>query len=219
MDIFLKLRIGLNLFELLACLSGFANWKKIRGSYWEYFPFYLAIIFLSEVIGEYAGYRLHWVKFNLSWYRFFVIPFQFLFFYWLFWKYFSGDTVKTWVLAGLLIYLLSWILESAFLAGVETTFYSFTYLAGNVVLLVLVIVFFAKFMRSDEILNYKQSMMFWVSVGLLVFYLMSLPLYGLWNTLVYNYYDFFNDYWIAITLFNYMMYLLFTIAFIWGRPK
>lgn len=219
MDIYLKLRIGLNFFEALAVGASLMYWKKLRHSYWRFFAFYLATIFLAEVTGEFTGYQLHWVRFNIALYRYFVIPLEFLFFFWLFWKYFGRSLRRWWAFAAAFLYLICLAVDLAWLGGLETAFFSFSYMAGNMSLLVLVILFLSDFIRSDEILNYRSSMMFWVSAGLLVFFMLSLPLYGLWNTLAYRHPGLFNRYWIATMVFNYIMYLLFALSFVWGKPR
>jgi len=219
MDIYLKLRIGLNICEAVACLTGFAYWKNIRNTYWKWFPVYLAIIVVTEIAGEIAGYRLQWVQFNRNLYTFFCIPLQFLFFCWLFWKYFEKGNYKNWALTGSVLYLLSLFINIFFLANIRFSFFSFSYMMGNVILLILTILFFRIFIKGNEILEYRSSRMFWICVGLLVFYLLSLPLYGLWNTLAAEYPALFNKYWIITTILNYLMYILFALSFIWGKPK
>lgn len=219
MDIYLKLRIGLNLFEALACITGFIYWKKIRNTYWKWFPVYLGIILLTEITGEIAGYRLQWFQFNRNLYTFFCIPFQFLFFYWLLWKYFERSSYKYWALAGAGAYLLSFFINIFFLAGMRFAFFSFSYMMGNLVLLVLIILFFRIFTKGNKILEYRSTNMFWVCLGLLIFYLLSLPLYGLWNTLAVKHPKLFDNYWIITMILNYLMYLLFTLSFVWGKPK
>ena len=219
MDIYLKLRIGLNIFEALACITGFIYWQKIRNTYWKWFPIYLAIIVITEITGEIAGYSLQWVQFNRNLYTFFCIPLQFLFFFWLFWKYFEKTSYRYLVLAGALIYMLSFFINIFFLANVRFAFSSFPYMIGNVVLMVLTILFFMIFIKGEEILEYRSSNMFWVCLGLLIFYLLSLPLYGLWNTLAAKHPGLFDNYWIITMILNYLMYLLFILSFIWGKPK
>ena len=219
MDIYLKLRIGLNCFELLAATVGFFYLKELRNGYWKFFPVYLAIVFLIEVTGEYTGYVLHAVQFNIALYRYFGIPFQYLFFCWLFWKYFQQTDVAKWPLVGAAVYLVCCIVDIIHPIGTKAAFYSFSYMVGSIVLLALVLLFLFKFMRSEEILFYRRSRMFWVATGLLVFYLLSLPLYGLWNTLVYDYPEVFNQYWMVTMVLDALMYLFFTFAFIWGKPR
>ncbi|MFN8306243.1 MAG: hypothetical protein U0T79_05680 [Ferruginibacter sp.] len=219
MDIYLTLRIVLNIFEALACITGFVYWKRISGTYWKWFPVYLGLICITEITGEIAGYRLQLYQFNRNLYTFFCIPLQFLFFCWLFWKYFGKHSSRNWALAGAALYALSFLINVLFLSNFRFVFFSFSYMMGNLVLLVLTILFFNAFIRGNEILRYRSSNMFWVCLGLLGFYLLSLPLYGLWNTLAVKYPRLFDNYWIITMIMNCLMYFLFTLSFVWGKPK
>jgi hypothetical protein len=156
---------------------------------------------------------------NVEMYRYFGIPVQFLFFCWLFYRYFGGSSEKKWPIIGACVYLLSWLAEIFFSQAVKGWFMSFSYTMGNITLLSLIILFFIKFINSREILSYKQSMMFWVSLGLLSFYLGTFPFYALRNTLAVSYPEIFYAYLNINYVLDYLMYIFFTIAFICGRPK
>jgi hypothetical protein len=223
------IQIGLYFFEFLACLMGFIYWKKIKDTYWKWFPIYLAIVVLveltckvivetlddsSNLVNPYRGSNI-----NAAIYRYFGIPIQFLFFFWLFRQYFSKQKKHKWPLIGAAIYILSWITEQLFFEHVDTWFMSFSYTIGNIVLLVLIILFFIRFVNSEAILKYKHSMMFWVCLGLLAFYLGTFPFYALRNTLYKTNKSVFSIYSYVSMGLDYLMYIFFTISFIWGRPK
>ncbi len=213
------IKYGLNFFELVACVTGFIYWKKIKHSYWKWFPIYLAIILITELTGKYILVVLHDRKLNANIYRFFGIPIQFLFFFWLFKQNLKPYKEKRWPLYGAAIYIISWVVDFVYISKMKFGFQSFSYTMGNIILLVLLILFFVKFINSDEILEYKSSMMFWVCVGLLIFYLGTFPFYGLRNTLLQNYRGVYDVYWYINFILDYLMYILFAIAFIWGKPK
>jgi hypothetical protein len=219
MNKYLLFRLLLNLFELLACIAGFIYWKKIKKSYWKWLSVYLTVIAITELLAEYIGYQLGNEQLNADINFFFSIPLQFIFFFWLFYKWFESYKERKWPLAGAATYFISLMTELFYFSDKKLWFLSFSYTTGNIVLLVLTLLFFYNFMRSDEILKYKQSMMFWVCLGLLFFYLGSLPFFGLWNTLAIEYPNLFNRYWIVQISLNCLMYLFFAIAFIWGKPK
>ncbi len=62
-------------------------------------------------------------------------------------------------------------------------------------------------------------MLFWVSLGLLLYYLGTFPYYGLRNTFVKDFHDVFVTYTYIEYFLNSLMYLMFTISFIWGNPN
>lgn len=207
-------------FEVAASITGFIYWKKIKDSFWKWLPFYLGIIGLSEVIAAYL-YEHRQPVLATGLYRYFVIPMEFVFLYWLFYKYFKEAQIKNnWPLYSTVIYLLCWLVDLLYIEGkMKLLFDSFSYVVGNIMLLLLLLVFFISFIKSDELLNYKSSNMFWITVGLLVFYLGSLPFWGLRTTLYRQYRDLFYVYWDVQFGLNYLMYSFFIISFIWGKPR
>lgn len=213
------LTLLLDLFEFSACLAGFLSWGKIRHSYWRWFPVYLSIVFATEMIAKYFALVRHNVPLNIAVYRFFGLPFEFLFLFWLFHQYFRGGPARKWPLIAAATYLLALLVDLCYISGTRHFFDSFSYTIGNILLLILLLRFFLQFSNSDEILEYKTAMMFWVSLGLIIFYLGSLPFYGLRNTLNDQYRSLFYEYWRIQYLLGYLMYGFFIIAFIWGRPK
>lgn len=210
------IRYGLNLFELMACVTGFIYWKKIRDTYWRWFPIYLLVIVCVEIMGA-----LTEGDFNMNLYSYFGIPIQFLFFFWLFNRYFKPLPPVVWTIIATTVYIIALLTELVFLRNETLFFSSLSYTVGNVMLAILVLIFFSRFISSEKILGFKSDMMFWVSLGLLIFYLGSLPFYGLYNTIRDDkkYPGLLNTYWSVQMIFNYLMYTFFTIAFIWGKPK
>ncbi len=208
----------LYLLELVACITGFIYWNKIKGSFWKWFPFYLAIICAVEITGDFLNYQKEYTVKNLI-YNNFSIPLEFLFLYWLYYKYAAGEKKKRLVILCTVIYLTSIVLDQVYFKDTNYYFNSFSYCIGNMVLLVAIISFFIQFSNSNEILHYRSSMIFWVSLGALIFYLGSLPFYGLYNLLYKKYFEIFIFYSYIMYVCNWIMYSLFTVAFIWGKPK
>jgi hypothetical protein len=219
MSIYLLKVLAVTLCELLAAVSGFVYWNKIRDSYWKWFPFFLLIIFITEVVAIYLSFGLKRNDLNVYLYGYFGIPLQFLFYCWLIAQYLKPYKERKWPLFGAAIYVASWIVDMAYLSAYKFVFTSFSYTVGNVVLLVLIILFFVKFINSEDILKYKLSMMFWVCLGLLVFFLGTFPFYALRNTLYSDFRKVFYVYHDVNFVLVDIMYILFCIAFIWGKPR
>ena len=211
--------LALNFCELAACFAGFYYWQKIKNSYWKWFPVYLAVIVVIEVLGKLLRLYFGPASWNTHLYIYFGIPIQFLFFFWLFSKQADAKKKRVMFIIPALVYIGAWVIERIFLAETRLWFTSFSYTIGNLLLVVLLINYLLKFINSDDILNYKQNMMFWVSVGLAVFYLGTFPFYALRNTLYYNYNGIFVVYQSIQLILDCLMYLIFALAFIWGKPK
>jgi uncharacterized membrane protein YfcA len=213
-----SLIIVLNILEASAFVSSIIYWRKIRNTYWRWFSFYLLFIVISEAIGAYLATR-ETNTLNNAFFNYFEIPMEFLFFFWLFSRSFK-KTKYSWlpvVCSG--VYVLSWVLDIIYFNKMRFIFYSLSYTVGNLLLLVLILQFFIRLVMSDEILTFRKNMLFWVSSGLLLFYLGSFPYYGLRNTIAYNYQDIYTTYSYIAYILNCFMYLMFIFSFVWGKPN
>lgn len=219
MDYFFWLKIMLNLFELVAFITGILYWNEVRNSFWKWFVVYCGIVFLTEVSGKLIGYGLQNPALNANLYFFFGIPVQVLFFFWFFYQWFERKNDKLIPLIGVFIYIAAWVVELLFLREKKMWFSSFSYLIGNVIIFQMLLVCFFRFVNSNEVLYYKRSRIFWVGTGMLLFYTGTLPFYGLRNYWYFNYKEVFYPYWAATYILGSLMYLFFAFAFIWGKQK
>jgi hypothetical protein len=214
-DLFRYTLLGL---ESIAAISGFIAWKKIKFTYWKWFPIYLAIIAFTELLCEFyiqhIDQRLH-----ADIFFYFAIPMQFLFFFWLLNQYENVKGKNKLALVSATIYLISLLTDQLYFRNASYWFFSFSYTIGNILLLILILRLLYKLIRSDEIITFKENMMFWVGTGIMIFYLGSLPYYGMLNTLSTVFGPAINIYWYIQIILNCIMYFLFTMSFIWGKPK
>ncbi len=198
---------------LLVGILGLFDWKSIRKNYWKFFPPYLIIMGLIE-ISRRACIEISSVYAFLT---ILTVPIEFLFFFWLLSKY---SQMKLPIITGGVVYLLVCFIEFAEINTLSNDYFmSFSYSVGNIILLILILQYFYKLIYSDKILFFYQERMFWVSLGLLVYFLGTLPYFALFNLMLSKYFDLFVSYsWIQIFL-NYTMYLLFAASFIWGEKE
>jgi hypothetical protein len=203
---------ALFVFELLAGIIGLVHWRNIKNSYWRYFPFYLIFLAILETSTYFVGNSI--VKYINT---FILIPAEFLFFFWLFYQ---NSQKKRFIFIGVFVYLLSFFIEVGFAEKVKSgLFLSFPYSVGNLILLIFILQYFYKLIYSDRILFFYRERMFWVALGLLIFFLGTFPYFGLYNLMLTKHFDLLVTYtWVEIFL-NYTMYLLFAASFIWGKEK
>lgn len=213
---FLKL---LNVVILLSGVAGFVRWKEIKDSYWKWFPVYLIILGLLNLLAFYMIDTKN-IKSNQWLVIYLIIPFEFLFAFWLFLKKAETRPQKTLILIGMGVYLLSFFIEILLKEEMkELYFLSFSYTVGNIFMLIFILLYFWKLSVSEKILFFYKERMFWVCVGMLFFWLGSLPYYGLFNYMVKNFMNILPAYaWLMLSL-NYLMYTLFAVSFIWGKEN
>lgn len=86
---------------------------------------------------------------------------------------------KLWVkiIGGLMFFFfIAWIY-----VGFENEFLTYLFVFGSFNVAISILFYLRELLLSDKILNYKELLPFWVSVGFLVFYLPSIPFLTLLN--------------------------------------
>lgn len=198
--------------EVTAAVIGIIMFKKFKNSYWKWFIFYLIFIAVSELICEYV--LCNFVTFRTYYYDFFVIPLEFLVLYWLY-GYKSLKREKLfWISSS--IYVLSifpyFIFESVQAVN------SFNYIVGTFLLSLMIILEFNKQIKTDDILHFKENMMFYVNTAVGIFYVGTLPFFA-FHSLIWKDQVIWANYYIFFLLTNIFMYILFSIALLWGKPN
>lgn len=156
---------------------------------------------------------------NEHFYNRFVIPVEFLFFLWLFNKSLEAQSHRRLTVIFAILYLAAVFIDGFYISSHPLYFCSLSYSVGNLVLLASVLLFFIQLTNSDKVLQYSRNMMFWISAGLLIYYLGSFPYYALKNTFAHQHkHANVIYYYIALTL-DCIMYTMFSIALIWGNSK
>jgi hypothetical protein len=204
-------------FEGIAAIAGFINWGKWKHSYWKWFPIYLIVLFFTECTGHLlAHFNLREANANL--YNYFGLPLEFLFYCWFYYRCFNKNMKPLPVFCAA-AFIISWIIEQVFIKERSAYFSSFSYCIGNIVIVIMIIAFILKFSLSQEVLDYKTNPVFWVTIGLMIFYLGTFPYYGLFNLLAKKHRPIHEMYTWAMIFLNYTMYLIFASIFIWSKPK
>ncbi len=205
--------------ELLSLIAGLIYLLKVKKTIWLVFLFYLGFIVLGESVANYLHhYTIYKTHVNKI-YNYILIPSEFFFFFWLYYKHAKSKRSKLLVAACFFLYIISFIADQYFFQGKKFIFDSFSYSMGNLLLLLVIISFFISFSKTDEILYYKSSIIFWVSLGAIVFYLGTMPYFGLMHLLYDKYRTLFNFYTYLMFAFNWAMYLLFIVGFIKWKPR
>lgn len=93
-------------------------------------------------------------------------------------------------------------------------------ISGSIAVTVAIFLFFKDFIYSDKIANFKKSLAFWISSGLLIYYLGTIP-----TTSIMNYMQGINNKAEVLFLFNIQyvlvaaMYSFFIFGAIWSQKK
>lgn len=210
---------ALYVMEGVAAVTSFIYIKKWKNTYWKWFPYYLVFIVLAEIIGtSFARHNMYIA--NFTFYSYLVIPVEFLFFFWVFHRALKSSKHRKMPVISSFIYMASLFSDILYFRHYQFYYYSLSYTIGNILLLILILIFFLQLVNSDKVLHFRQNILFWVSAGMLIYYLGSCPYYGLRNLLVYKYYYTINIYYsVFVYILNCLMYLSFSFGIICGKPN
>lgn len=208
----------LNILEIIACLVSFLYYNKLRSSHWRWLSFFLFFIVCIEFAGRYFAETKQYEA-NTLLFRYLGFPVFFLFYFYIFFRheYFAGK--KNWIIAGCFIYLAGIIVESFLPHQNSYWFSSLSYCTANLLLVIYLLFYFLQLIRSNDILNFSRSLMFWFCLGLLIYYIGTLPFYGLRNLLITKYINIYKMYSYIWVILNYCMYTSFTIGIIRCKLK
>jgi hypothetical protein len=89
---------------------------------------------------------------------------------------------------------------------------------GNLFLLILVMLEFLNQIKSDMIMSFKENKMFYINIGVTLFYIGNMPFFALYFDIL-EIPKYWNNYYIYFMVSNCLMYLLFAASFVWGKVK
>jgi hypothetical protein len=197
------------LIEIICLLASFTLFLQASTpQYLKSFPFFIALTIVVEIIGSLLKKDFYTVTLLYS----FFTAFEFVY-YLLIIKYtiYNKKAKKTisWVLA---TYPVLVVINIFFIQ--PRTFHSITYSLGCLLVVVACIYYFFEIFQSRYSVNLVREPAFWICSGLLFFYCCTFPLYGVWNLLPGLPRIILQNVNTILTLLNYLLYSLFSIAFL-----
>lgn len=209
------LRAALITAEFLSAIIALIYLFRMNWSYWSWFCIYLLFIFSQE---------LYWF-FNRSlfdvtaqtYYALIGIPVQYLFLFWLF--ALKSLKNKALFLSCTFIYLSTYIPVEIYYKKIDTI-YSLNLTTGTFILLVLIILEFIKQIKSDDILKFRENRMFYITIGVILFFIGTYPFFAFYDILHgETYHKIWEMYYLYFIISNCCMYTLFAISLIWGKTR
>jgi hypothetical protein len=200
--------------EFFAAFVALIYFKNVKNTYWKWFAIYLIFIFMAEAFSKWV--LDDFIYLRKYYYNFFVIPIEFIFIYWL---YGCKSLInRKLFLICIFIYSVSFI-PYLFSSYKMQLINSLSYTIGTLIVTVLVLLEFLKQIKSDKILNFKENKMFYINTGIMLFYVGTLPFYAFNKILYENSKNLWSNYGTFALTSDAIMYLLFSAAFIWGKPN
>lgn len=199
--------------EGICAITGLLYYNQLKNTFWKWFVWYCCLILASELFSKFG--LVYYPNYREVYFEYFGIPIQFLFLFWLFAK--KSLQSKHLFIASLIVYFLSFIPHFFSQYQIKVV-NSLNYTTGCFLLLIITIFEFKNQIRSEEILNFKSNKMFYINIGVILFYVGTLPFFAFYKTLYLNHevvWDYYKTFFLCSVN---LMYLLFAASFIWGKP-
>ncbi|WP_432411159.1 hypothetical protein [Rasiella sp. SM2506] len=198
----------------IAVFLAFIFYKKYSHTYLRFFPWLLLYVFLNEVFAEYIHEKFYT---NVVQYNLYNMIF-FLYFYFVFYKNAQRKQYKKYIAFASVCFVLASIINLFY----ESFLYDpqlLAYIVGACVLIFCIILYFIEILFTPQILIVKRDLLFWVSIGLLLFYVGYIPI-----KVTRHFFDSDaeNPFMILITVHLLLVIIMntcFITGFLWTREK
>lgn len=211
----MALKSSIKYIELFTAIIGTIYYYKYRHTFLKHYLVILWYITFTEFLG-YTLRKLNILNYNAILYNLYhVINFVYLFL--LYQKYISNTRQKNCVRVFVYLYLASFLvcmLFENYLYKVQTV----PFLLASVFLVISISFYFLEILNTDKVLYIRKNLLFWLSVGLLLYYVGNMPFRVIRNFYedipnIYNIYVSF----ISIFILSIIMNICIIIGFIWSE--
>ena len=209
--------------ELLASIVGTIYFYKYKRTHLRYFLILLWYITISEFFSWYATKNdvliyidENGVKYNLWIYNLMDI-FYFNILYLIFFKSLENLRYKLWIKIICLIFNIILIVNWSFIQNFVLEWSELPYIFGSLSIIIIVIFYFIELLKSEKIIIFHRMLLFWISIGLLLFHTGSIPF-----SLKINGYALIpgiHKLFLILTVLALIMYSIFTFGFIWSKKE
>ena len=192
------------------------NKKTYANTVYKYFFYFLIYTILTELAGYIVGYIIgipYKLKNHFVYNTYIIINFVF---YLLFYKnLFRKKSNKKIVTIFLILYLLFTVSDFIFLdPPFLTGLISINFTVGSIFLIITIILFLFEIINNELVLNLKKSLIFWISVGVLLFFIGVLPIF-----IASEFLGFKGIYKQILYFLNVILYGCFSLGFILSEKK
>lgn len=204
-----------NLFLFATFIVAFITYSKYKNETLRYLPIFLAYTIFTEIIAYLLVVYFNF--YNLWWYNIFT-NFEILFYLFLFYSYLKNKKIKKGILVMSAAYEVYFLMNFIILSGDYNIYQGITFTIGRLILILVIFLFLIEMFQSDKILYVKEYFIFWVSIGLLSYNIMLVPIS------VFYYFDWrvenLNS---LLTLskaqmsINYILYIAILYGLLWSK--
>ncbi len=178
----------------------------------KWFSIFLIYIFINDIIGYNTRHLFpnsnNLILYNIS------TTLTFLFLFFIYYQYTKEKTSKRFILYFMALYIIT-LFISGFYENYLNQLQSIPFLLGAFLLMTSIIFYYAELLKSEQVQEITKDLLFWISVGLLIYYIGKIPF-----RMVRDYYANHNDFstlFILNSIFTIIMNSCFITGFLTHR--
>ncbi len=200
-----------NIIFILVCfaasLTNYLN--KNAPLYMKLFPLFL----LMEFVGDYAGLQIARKHHSNVFLYNIVTVLEFLFYFFFFYLVFRGASAKRTVMILSVLYLVGAAFNIFYIQG-RNTFHTYSFMVGCLLAIAGSIYYFLQLFRYPQPGSIMREPAFWITSAILFYYACVLPIFGVLNYITSISQRINTTLGLILNLMNYILYSLFTLAFL-----
>ena len=198
------------LFEIIAAVFATIYFKKYSKSTERYFLYFLWFTFLTDTTGFFVGW---FFKKDNTW---IYIPFMLISFLFYFYWYYTIIKKKLFKKIITLLSLLFVIFAIKDMITESWNYYHIsTFIVGAVIIVITSVFYFSELLNSNEVINIKHKLKFWIATGLLLFNVGSVPFMIFSKEFDANS----NLRNIILVSLNMILFTCYSLGFIWAKKE
>jgi hypothetical protein len=198
------------LFEFAVFVISVIFYRTLKENKLGTFPYFLFFV----VTGELTGYVLaKMYQTNIAFYNVFT-TLQIAYYLLLLSNSIESAKAKRVLLIFMIFFIIASVINYFFIQDISNELVSYTFTIGCLLITMGASYFFYELIQSNIIENYTTYPLFWIVLGLFIFYVCNIPYMSVYNYLSRNYKTVFGAYFKIIECLTYIMYSFFIIGII-----
>ncbi|WP_420601557.1 hypothetical protein [Flagellimonas sp.] len=208
---------------LLAWVVAVVRYRSYFDTALKYFPIFIIYTFFTELLGYFIKHSDEFQFFSderYAWHNVIIYNIysivSFSFFYYIYWNVLKKAAHKKWLKYGIIISLLSYVVSLFFQNPFHKSLY-YADLVASITLILAIILYFKEKGIEESAFSLKYSLLFWISLGLLIFHIFFPFIFIAAFDAPVFYYEY-NLHQLLLILIA-IMYLLFILGFLMGQRR
>lgn len=194
--------------------------KRFGAPPMKYIPYYLVYISLVEIGAYIIMYSP--IRYNIWWYNIMLNGEVFFYFY-LYYNLIQNKTVKRVLLVLLVFYIIYYLVNYFILTNDWNINQSFPFSFGSIIIIFSIFWYLIELFQSDKVLEIHKLLIFWISIGLLFYFIVSIP--SLLSSYYFGKKEYINNpttkfFQIGQFISNIIMYSFYLYGILWiSKPQ